>query len=412
MARSLDSPSTMAASPGFGIRVLFVHATVPTVSGEDIVVEREMAALKRRGLDVRSHTIDVAQAAKANALRLAAEAVWNVRAGRAVRQVLNEWRPDVLYVHGLMPFFSPSILWTAKKNGVSTVMLLHNYRLVCLNGLLLRDGRACEDCVGGSVLSGVRHKCYRQSFAASSSMAAAVTLHRVLRLLHPAVDRYIALTSTAAERFTRSGMPRDKVVVRPNFVPDPGPVGSAVRDGVVFVGRLSEEKGVDMLLRAYACDRRLPRLTVIGDGPLRGHVESAAQADSRITFRGRQQPEEILRVMGATKALCLPSTCYESCPLVALEALSTGTPVVGWRDGALGDLLSAPLRALTYPTTTPAAIAERIRFVDQMTSAAYARLSEHATGVYRERFSEEHISNFTIRLFQDIVGDARRRAYV
>src|SRR5262245_11875317 len=221
-------------------------------------------------------------------------------------------------------------------------MTLHNFRLVCANGQLFRDGRPCETCVGSHPWHGVRHKCWRGSRALTVPAAATIALHRRLGTWTGAVDLYLALNQFARGRLVAGGLPAEKVAVKPNFTGDPGrraapAAGSAT---VMFVGRLSREKGVDVLLEAWArLGEGSVRLVVVGDGPLRADLER--RAGDGVTFTGRLDPVDVRRRMLGARAVVVPSAWYEGQPMVVLEALAAGLPVVASDIGGLPELIAA-----------------------------------------------------------------------
>jgi glycosyltransferase involved in cell wall biosynthesis len=227
-----------------------------------------------------------------------------------------------------------------RRTGVPIVMTLHNYRLLCANGQLFRDGAPCEDCVGSSPWHGVRHRCYRHSVLASVPAAGTIALHDRIRTWTRCVDFFLALNEFARERFVRGGLPPNRIQVKPNFVLDPGPRTAPVASSgtVLYVGRLSPEKGVDVLIEAWRHVGDGPlELVIIGDGPLQERLERWPAA--RIRFEGRLPAEEVRRRMLAARALVLPSVWYEGQPMVALEALAAGLPVLGSDIGGMPELL-------------------------------------------------------------------------
>jgi glycosyltransferase involved in cell wall biosynthesis len=220
------------------------------------------------------------------------------------------------------------------------VQSLHNYRLLCPNAQLLRNGQVCERCVGRWLAwPSVSHACYRDSRAGSAVVTAMLAVHRALRTWTRAVDRYIALTEFGRRKLIAGGLPAEKIVVKPNFVPrDPGP-GSGRGGYAVFVGRLSPEKGIDVLLDAWSRQPRPIPLKIIGDGSLVKLVRDAAERDPAIQWLGRRSHEDVLAVLGEAAVLVVPSRCYETFGLVIAEAFAKGTPVIASRLGALAEVV-------------------------------------------------------------------------
>ena len=293
-------------------------------------------------------------------LALAKATVWNGEQYRELRALFREVRPDVVHVHNTLPLVSPAVYYAAQAEGAAVVQTLHNYRLSCVNGLLFRDGHVCEDCLGRlAPWPGVLHGCYRGSRAASAAVAAMVGYHKLRGTYREQVDAYIALTDFAREKFVAAGLPAQKLVVKPNFVdPDPG-VGGGRGGYALFVGRLSEEKGLGTLLAAWQrVGARLP-LRIVGDGPLAARVAEAAEG-GQVTWLGRQERESVLALMREATVLVFPSVWYEGFPMTLAEAMATGTPVLASDIGGIAELVEHGRTGLLFAPGDPEALADAV----------------------------------------------------
>jgi glycosyltransferase involved in cell wall biosynthesis len=301
--------------------------------------------------------------------------------------VARKVRPDIAHVHNTWFALTPSVIAALDAAGVPVVVTLHNYRLLCVNAALFRDDRPCEDCVGGLPWHGVRHRCYRGSAVASTAAATAIAANRALGTWHRRVRLFLALNEFAKDQFIRGGLPAHKIRVKPNFVPDPGPrrLPPSNSPVVLYVGRLALEKGVKVLLEAWrALGSTTLKLVIIGDGPLRPALER--QASSAVSLRGWLPPHEVRQWMSRSRALLFPSIAYEGQPIVMLEALAAGLPVLGSRLGGNPELLQ-PLGEQWLATPgDPAAWTRAIRILDDADSVNEA--GERARGLYEERFNQ------------------------
>lgn len=382
------------------MRVLQLHTRYRQRGGEDAVVDAEHAVLERAGHEVHQH-IEVNPTDPAGAALALGASVWNPLAARRAGAAADAVRPDVVHLHNTWFAASPSVLSAFRTRRIPVVMTVHNFRLVCTNSLFLRDGLPCEDCLGRDPWPAVRHRCYRGSRAASAVAAAGIAVHRRAGTWARSVDRFVALSEFARGRLVRAGLPNRSVVLGSNFVADPGPRAappSASRD-VLFVGRISAEKGLHVLLDAWR--RAAPpalRLVVVGDGPDRARL--AAQAPPGVEFAGRVEPAEVLARMSAARALVLPSVWFEGQPVAALEGLASGTPLVLSEIGGLPEVLGAERAGWRAPPrdvdalvqvlgglADPAAVDERgaaarRRYAETFTpDAAVARLEALYAGV-------------------------------
>jgi glycosyltransferase involved in cell wall biosynthesis len=320
------------------VRILQVHNQYREPGGEDRVVGAEYELLKSAGHEVFTHRVTnpTSGVQAAGMLLLSPN---NPGAARAVRRLAAEFRPDVAHVHNTWFSLSPSVLGALQKMGVPVVVTLHNYRLMCVNSLLFRDGRPCEDCVGSHPWHGVLHRCYRDSALASAAAAGAVTINRARSVWSRHVDRFLVLSQFSRGRFAAAGIPDDRMTTVSNFVDDPGPRLSspAASNMVLFVGRLSAEKGADLMLSAWPRTGGL-KLVVVGDGPLRSELEH--RAGSSVSFLGYRSPAEVRSLMLRSRALVFPSLAYENQPVVLLEAMSAGLPVVASGSGAIPEVFA------------------------------------------------------------------------
>ena len=251
------------------MKVLLLHNFYQQRGGEDLVYADEGRLLESRGHDVIRYTAHNDEVASLSALTLGSRTIWNREAYHDVRQVIASERPELMHVHNTFPLISPAVYYAARAEGLPVVQTLHNYRLICPAAVCFRGGAVCTDCVGKSVpWPAVRHACYRGSYSASAAVATMLSVHRVLGSWHRKVSVYVALTELARSMFIEAGLPAGKFVVKPNFVdPDPG-AGSGSGGYAVFVGRLSDEKGVQTLLDAWRVVGSQVFYVVIGDGPL------------------------------------------------------------------------------------------------------------------------------------------------
>ena len=348
------------------MRVLLAHnfyrSTAP--SGEDTVYREERALLERNGVEVipyerQSDELDTAGMLKL--ARSALDASWSDASARELSSLIERTRPDVAHFHNTFPLISPSAYGACVAAGVPVVQTLHNYRLICPGAMLYREGVPCEDCVGASLLPALRHRCYRQSLPATASVVNMLWSNRRRGTYSSLVQRYVALTEFARERFIAGGLPADRIVVKPNGMTTPPQAGLGAGGHAVFVGRLSAEKGLQTLLDAW---RALPdiRLKVAGDGPMREQLEAQARRDGvNVEFMGRLERSRVAEVVGEASFAVVPSQWFEGFPMVVVEAFACGTPVVASRLGSLAEIVREGITGRLFTPADPQALGAAVR---------------------------------------------------
>lgn len=372
------------------MRVLVAHAYYRQRGGEDAVFEDEAQMLEAHGHDVARFTVRNDDLDESRPLTTAVRVVWNRGAVRDVREMIRASDPEVAHFHNTFPGLSPAVLAAAHAEGLPVVMTLHNYRLLCANALLFRNGRPCEDCVGRHVAwPAIHHRCYRESRAATTTVAAMLATHRLLRTWDRNVDAFVTPTEFARRKLVEAGLPAAKVVAKPNFVaPDPG-VGPGHGGYAAFVGRLSPEKGISMMLRAWEPLGRLLPLRIAGDGPLAPEVEAAAARLPGVSWLGRLTADEVAELVADAQVLVLPSEWYETFGRVAIEAFACGTPVLASRLGAMAELVEHRRTGMLFePGSAPAlrsAVEEFLGFPEEVVAAMRAE----ARRKYESRYTAE-----------------------
>ncbi|MGK5679811.1 glycosyltransferase family 4 protein [Actinoplanes sp. URMC 104] len=300
-------------------------------SGENVIVDTEIAQLRAAGVEVlpfQRSSDSIGELPAAEKALLPLSPIYGRAAQRDLSRLLEAERPDVLHLHNPYPLLSPWVVRTAHKHGVPVIQTVHNYRQVCSSGLYFRDGHNCQDCRGKLVgWPAVQHRCYRGSAAQSALMATTLAVHRPT---WRSVDRYIALTDRIAAHLRDYGIADERIVVKPNALPDPGepaPLG----EGFLYGGRLSPEKGLALLLDAWRRhpDGSLGTLRIAGDGELRPLAERAAAERSDVRYLGVVGRDEIRRLRDESAVMIVASTWNDVLPTVTLEALASGRPVLG-----------------------------------------------------------------------------------
>jgi glycosyltransferase involved in cell wall biosynthesis len=386
------------------MRVLVVHNRYQSAmpSGENLVVEEEIDALRGAGVEVFPYlrsSDEIAGMTPLGKASLAVRPTLSPGDVRAVRAIIREQDVDIMHVHNLTPLISPAVVRSAKQLGVPVVQTVHNHRHVCVKGTFFRDGESCHECLGKRVpLPAVRHGCYRDSRLQSVPMALSLAVHHGT---WRGLDRYLALTPELADYLATAGVPANRVVVRPNTVLDPGPAQQAGA-GFAFVGRLDEGKGVELLLAAWErhAEGSLGPLRVVGEGPLLPMVQDAAERRRDIRITGQLDRAGVIRAMSEAAVVVIPSVVPDVFPRVVLEALALGRPALATRVGGLPGIVAPEAGWVVdaEPLALAAALVEAARGAPAKGAGARRR--------YVERYSPEAVLQQLLAVYDDCVRRA------
>jgi glycosyltransferase involved in cell wall biosynthesis len=391
------------------MNVLVIHNKYRERGGEDRVVELETALLRRHGHTIVQYVLDNSAIDGMNPLVLAGRTVWNGPAHRETRRLIARERIDLVHVHNTLPLASPSVYYAASAAGIPVVQTLHNYRLLCPNAVLLRDGKPCVSCVGTAPLPAIRHRCYRGSSAATTTVAAMLLFHRALGTWQRRIAAYVAPTEFARAMFVAGGLPADRIRVKPHFVdPDPGP-GTGRGGYALYVGRLSPEKGIETLLAAWTRLRTRIPLTIVGDGPMAPVVADAAARLDGVSWLGRRTQTEVQALMGDAALLVFPSVFYETFGQVVIEAYAAGTPVLA-SSGGTADELVTPGRTGVLVRAGDAA--DLSAAIDRLFSSPgdLAAMRPWARAAYTARFTAGANYDQLMTIYRDAAAEPRSQS--
>jgi glycosyltransferase involved in cell wall biosynthesis len=385
------------------MRVLLVHNRYLQRGGEDLAFERERELLVQHGHEVTEWVLDNRSVADLGRVELGMTTIWSRTAHRELRDRVHRERPEIVHFHNTLPLVSPAAYWAARSAGAAVVQTLHNYRLVCPAALLYRDGAICELCVGRRVAwPAVQHGCYRGSRAASATVTAMLSAHRAIGTWAHAVDVYIALTEFARAKMIEGGLPADRIRIKPNFVAGSQPPANARRDGFLFVGRLAPEKGVDVLVEAWRLLPSALELRIVGDGPEAAALRQRASRSPNIRWLGALPHAAVRREMERACALLVPSRWYEVFPLVIVEALAAGLPVIASDIGSLASLVDAAVGRRVSAGDAHAwagCVRDLVSAPDELT-----RLQRAARARYDERYRPERNHELLAAIYREAIS--------
>ncbi len=364
-------------------------------NGEDTIVEQTTHLVEKHGGEVRvmlrsSRDIDTGLIGKTSAFL---SGIYSRRAYQDMKRVLREDRPDVVHVHNLYPLFSPSILVACRRANVPVVVSIHNQQMTCPKSDHLYRGKICERCIGGNEYNCVLQNC-RGNFFESIAYATRSLVARKMQFFHNNVTLLIALSQFAKRRLIEAGFRDEQIVVLPNMVRlGSQPVESDKGRYVAFAGRMSPEKGVETLLAAA---RELPEIKVrlAGGGPTETQLRSKSPPNVRML--GLLKSEAMESLYRGARFFVLPSRSYEMCPLVILEAMSHGLPIITSRLGGQAELVEDGVTGFLFDPNDPQDLGQKMkRFWEdpelcrQFGSAGFAKVqSQYGEETYYGRLCD------------------------
>ncbi|MDX1415561.1 MAG: glycosyltransferase family 4 protein [Candidatus Promineifilaceae bacterium] len=334
------------------------------VGGERQVFQAELSLLRDNGHEVEVYIDDNKRVAQLGGVRTAVKTLWSAETYQRIRRTLRESQFDIVHVHNFFPLISPSIYYAAHAERVPIVQTLHNFRLLCANANLFRDGKVCEDCLGRPVpWPGIRHACYRDSLGGSAVVVGMLSLHRAIKTWKKKINTYIALSEFSRQKLIEGGLPGEKIVVKPNFISrDPG-FSSVRRPFALYVGRLSPEKGITTMLDAWQLmDEEIP-LKIVGDGPLSEQVSSRGASLPTVEYLGRLDNDQVLEMMRKAAVLVFPTLCYENFPITIIEAYAAGLPVIASQMGNAANLIHSQQTGLHFIPGDAQDLATKVKWI-------------------------------------------------
>ena len=384
------------------MKILLIHNRYQQAGGEDNVVAAEARLLTDHGHDVELWSVDNKDlpTGLTGKIKTALATSYSSASMTIARDKLRNFRPDVVHVHNFFPQISPSIYDACVDEGVPVVQTLHNYRLICPGAMLMRQGKICEQCISGSPYQAAWYGCYRGSKLGSLVVAHMVAQHRKQGTWQHKVNRFIALTDFAKTKFVEAGFPTDKIAVKANFLHDPlqgSPRSNSETLGfALFVGRLSEEKGIKTLLQAWSTlDNQ--NLKVAGTGPL----EALLQSRKNVLVLGHQNAAEVSRLMQQAAFLVLPSEWYEGFPLVLVEAFAHGLPILASKLGSMADIIKDGETGLLFAPGDAADLAGKAKWLMENPQQAQ-KFGENARRVFLDKHTAEKNYLELIAIYEDV----------
>lgn len=368
-------------------KVLIVHNYYQIPGGEDTVVANEKKLLEDHGHEVvlyTRHNSELKKLTKLQKLLLPVNTMFNFQTYREVKRLIKEEKIELVHVHNTLNLVSPSVYYAAFACKIPVVQTIHNFRLLCPGATFFRDGHVCEECLKKGLTCAIKHKCYRGSRIQTLACVISTWFHR-------AIGTYRRLNYICLTEFNKSKLlhlkqiKESNIFVKPNFVDEAKEIISYEKrkKQFIYVGRLEEIKGIDVLLEAWKLmGEDAPELLMCGKGPLEEWAKEYIEKHglSKVKLLGFVPNTEVRKMIGESKALILPTQVYEGFPMTIAESYACGTPVIGSDLGNTGSLVVDGVSGFKFNPRSAKSLAEAVmkieNFFQRLESSVIEKYSE------------------------------------
>ena len=363
------------------MKILLVHNNYGTYSGEEAVVDRQIALFQEMGHQVIVYrkTTEGLRGTFWGNVKGFLTAFYSWSSIRDIKQILKDNRPDVAVVHNLYPYISPAVLKPIKRAGVSILMTIHNYRLICPTGLFMRDCKPCELCLEkGNEWSCIRYNC-EHSYLKSIGYAGRNWYARKTKAYIDHVDKYVCITGFQKQKLIEAGFDKNKITVIPNFIDFSFGSNDIQGDYVAYIGRLSYEKGYDLLIEAA---KENPEIPFYFAGAKRDDI--VANLPQNVQLVGHLNKEQLAEFIKKSRFVVMPSRCYEGFPIAILEAASYCKPTIGPAHAGFLEIIDENKTGLLFDPGNIENLVQKIQYLwedeticRQMGEQAFQKLKTH-----------------------------------
>ena len=383
------------------MKVLVIHTKYRFCGGEDSVVLNEIKLLESLGNEV--HLLQFCN--DGNTFLKVLQLPFNYAAFSLTRKTLSAFKPDIIHIHNLHFAASPSVLYAIKKHKVPFVMTLHNYRLLCPSATLFANGKLFLDSVKKLWPSkAIQKRVYLNSKILTFWLSISMAMHQVLRTWQ-LPGRFIVLGEHSKDLFINSklGISAERFVVKPNFC-----YAQVINEKIstekyyLYVGRLSEEKGIRVLLKAFAINRL--SLKIVGTGPLESTVRRYAAQYVNIHHSGSLNNADVHRLLKNASALIFPSLWYETFGMTIIEAFANGTPVIASNLGQLKTLVSNQYNGLHFEPGNESDLIKKVALFENFSNKIRLSYRENAYKTYLQKFSPEVNAQQLLSIYASVIS--------
>ena len=335
-------------------------------------------------------------------VRKVVKSVYSLEARREIGRLIDDVRPDIVHAHNVYHHLTPAIFGAIQKKGVPAVMTVHDLKIGCPSKLMLAADGVCERCHGGKTWNAVQQRCLKGSLPLSAVAAFETTLHNFLGSYKKNVDLFILPSHFHMNKLIDWGLPAEKARYVPNAV-DVSELTADYSAGerFVFVGRLSEEKGLLTFVKAVA--QSGVKATIVGTGPQEAELRTLVESTGAdVDFAGYQTGDDLFDIVRGARALVLPSECYENAPVVLLEAYGVGTPVLGSDLGGIPELIKPGETGYLATAGDVDSFAEQLTTMNALSEDELSNMGRAGRQFVEERFARSHYLEALLDVYAEL----------
>lgn len=390
------------------MKILIVHNKYAQYGGEDKIVEQQYSILKKNGIDTKVYYKDnkvITKLSKVAKLKLIKDAYCSKKTRNELDELFKNFKPDIVHVHNIYPIISPSIYEFFKERNIPIVQTLHNYRFICPNGLMFANGNICEKCLEKhNFYECLHNKCYHNSYIQSFWYSSIIDKAYKKGIFNDI--QFVSLNRFIKEKMIQKGYNENKIDIIPNCAIKMGkaPLEFDKKDYYLYIGRLSPEKGINTLIKAFK-DIKTKKLKIVGDGILRDRIQEYINKNkiNNIELLGFKSGEEKCKLLSEAKALIVPSEWYENFPTVVLEAFSLGTLVIGSSVGGLQYMIEDGYNGMKFLCSNAEDLQRKVLYIDNKKDNIM-KFSENAYKTYKEKYTEEVYYENHMKVYEKLIS--------
>jgi len=389
------------------MKILFVHNEYQIKGGEDSVLEHEMNLLKDNSHEVFLYTLSN------KSIKNIFHKIWTLlnvhysySSKNNISKFIQKVKPDIVHVHNFFPLITPSVFDACIDSNVPIVQTLHNFRLICPSALLMHNNKIYEKSIHKNAFSTVFDKVYKNSYLGTFAVARMIEYHKKNKTWETKVDKFIALTNFSKSKFVEFGLPKIKISIKPNFLAKAVFLNSKQidRSGALFVGRLSEEKGLKILLNSW--DKSSINLKIIGGGPLENLVKK--NKNKNIQYLGFLDKNEIYKEMQKASFLVFPSIWYEGFPMVIIESFSNGLPIIASNLGSMSEIIRHKHNGLHFKTGDTKDLIEKVNLLSTDKKLC-TTMSNNAINDFKNLYTDKINYKLLIQIYEKVINDKKSK---